>query len=184
MTSRRTLYAHGEPFGDCATERTVTGGYRCGGGGSRSSSAQSTSNEDRRVAVQDGIGVSGNSNALQLTSNTTTNILDGGAIREAFGFAREATGDALATTENTVSRALDSVDASNATLGQGYEMLLNTADRLFERGGDLIEQTQSAVASAYTRAQDSAKGTIDNRTIIVLAVAGAAAAVIATRARK
>lgn len=182
MTSRRTLYAHGEPFGDCATERTVTGGYRCGGGGSRSSSAQSTSNEDRRVAVQDGIGVSGNSNALELTS--ITNVLDGGAIKEAFGFAKDATGAALASTENTVGRALDSVDASNATLGQGYELLLNTADRLFERGGDLIEQTQSAVASAYTRAQDSAKGTIDNRTIIVLAVAGAAAAVIATRGRK
>lgn len=31
--SRRELYAHGEPFGDCATQRKITGGYICGGGG-------------------------------------------------------------------------------------------------------------------------------------------------------
>jgi len=31
--SRRELYAHGEPFGECATRRKVTGGYVCGGGG-------------------------------------------------------------------------------------------------------------------------------------------------------
>lgn len=31
--SRRELYAHGEPFGDCATRRKLGGGYVCGGGG-------------------------------------------------------------------------------------------------------------------------------------------------------
>lgn len=31
--SRRELYAHGEPFGDCATQRKIGGGYICGGGG-------------------------------------------------------------------------------------------------------------------------------------------------------
>ncbi len=31
--SRRELYAHGEPFGDCATRRKLGGGYICGGGG-------------------------------------------------------------------------------------------------------------------------------------------------------
>jgi hypothetical protein len=31
--SRRELYAHGEPFGDCATQRKLGGGYICGGGG-------------------------------------------------------------------------------------------------------------------------------------------------------
>lgn len=175
MTSitRQTLYAHGEPFGDCATERKITGSYRCGGGGSRSSSAQSTSNIDRRIAVQDGIGISGDSNALELITNTTTNVLDGGAIKGAFE-----------TTESTVSRALDSVDVSNATLGQGYDRLLGAAERLFDRGGELIGQTQKSVADAYVRAQDTSRGTIDNRTIIVLAVAGAAAVIIASRGTK
>lgn len=185
MTSRRELYAHGEPFGDSATRRKLGGGYICGGGGgSESSSTQATTNIDRRLAVQDGIGISGDSNALSLTTYTTTNVLDGGAIKAAFDFSKATSTDALRTTENTFSRALDSIDASNATLGQGYELLLGAADKLFDRGESLIGQTQQAVADAYVRAQDTAKGTIDNRTIIVLAVAGAAAAIIATRGRK
>lgn len=179
--SRQTLYAHGEPFGDSATERKVTGGYLCGGGGSRSSSAQTTNNIDQRVAVQDGLGISGDANAIQLTSTT----LDGGAIKGAFDFASGTTSDALVTTRATVGRALDSIDASNASLGDGYDRLLGAAEKLFDRGENLIGQTQQAVADAYNRAQDTSRGTIDNRTIIVLAVAGAAAAAfIATRGTK
>lgn len=37
--SRRELYAHGEPFGDCATRRKLGGGYVCGGGGKGSAPA-------------------------------------------------------------------------------------------------------------------------------------------------
>jgi hypothetical protein len=37
--SRRELYAHGEPFGDCATQRKLGGGYICGGGGKGSAPA-------------------------------------------------------------------------------------------------------------------------------------------------
>lgn len=177
--SRNTLYAHGEPFGDSATQRKITGGYVCGGGGSRSSSAQTTNNIDQRVAVQDGLGISGDANAIQLTT------IDGGAIKAAFDFASGTTSDALTTTRATVGRALDSIDASNATLGDGYDRLLGAAEKLFDRGENLIGQTQQAVADAYNRAQDTSKGTIDNRTIIVLAVAGAAAAAfIATRGTK
>ena len=37
--SRRELYAHGEPFGECATRRKIGGGYVCGGGGKGSAPA-------------------------------------------------------------------------------------------------------------------------------------------------
>jgi Chaperone of endosialidase len=37
--SRRELYAHGEPFGECATRRKLGGGYVCGGGGKGSAPA-------------------------------------------------------------------------------------------------------------------------------------------------
>lgn len=37
--SRRELYARGEPFGDCATQRKLGGGYICGGGGKGSAPA-------------------------------------------------------------------------------------------------------------------------------------------------
>lgn len=156
---------------------------------SSSSSSQTTNNLDRRIAVQDGIGISGDGNALELISNT--NVLDGGAIANAFTFAKGAfdfskatSADAFKLTGQTVSRALDSIDTSNATLGEGYESLLSAADKLFNRGESLIGKTQQAVADAYVRAQDTAKGTIDNRTIIVLAIAGAAAVFLISRGRK
>jgi hypothetical protein len=210
--------------------------------GSRSTSSQTTNNVDRRVAVQDGIGISGDGNALELISNTTTNLLDGGAIAEAFGFGRansadafrttretsadafdfargafdfskstsadafrttretsadafdfargafdfskSTSADALRTTRETYGRALDSIDANSATLGEGYERLLDAADSLWNRSEKLIGQTQQSVADAYVRAQDTARGTIDNRTIIVLAVVGAAALFLGTRGRK
>jgi hypothetical protein len=166
MTSRRELYAHGEPFGDSATRRSIDGkGYVCGfGGDSSSSSSNTTNNYDKRVVTNDGFGLSGDANQVELTTNNTTNVLDAGVIKEAFAFS----GD-------TVGRALDSIDASNATLGDGYGALIEAADNLFNRGENLIGQTQKAVADAYGQAQADKNGTIDNRTIIVLAAVGAAA---------
>lgn len=164
--SRRDLYAAGEPFGESCT-RQEAGRTIYGGGGSSSSSAQTTNNQDNRTAVQDGIGLSAsNNNAIGITTNNTTtvNTLDAGAIKSAFDFS----GD-------TVERALDTVDMSNATLGDGFDALLSAAERLFDKGDGLIGQTQKAVADAYAQAKTDTAGTIDNRTIIVLAVAGAAA---------
>lgn len=115
------------------------------GGGGDSSSAQTTNQADKRVVVDSGLGVSGDANVI--------NVTDGGIV----------------------SRALDSIDLNNATNAAGFEQLLTAADRLFDRGESLIGTTQKHVADAYAVASQEAKGTIDNRTIIVLAaVAGAA----------
>lgn len=174
--SRRELYAAGEPLGDCATARKPCGGYLCGGGGrSSSSSAQTTYNTDKRLAVGDGgFGISADNSALSFSDSRTTNVtdarstvvnaLDGGAIAGAFD-----------ATKASVSRALQTVDLNNATNAEGFSKLLTTAEGLFNKGEYLIGQTQQAVADAYNQAQTSKAGTIDNRTIIVLAVAGAAA---------
>lgn len=166
MTSRRELYAHGEPFGDSATRRSINGkGYVCGfGGDSSSSSSNTTNNYDKRVVTQDGFGLSGDNNAVELTTTNTTNILDGGVIENAFDFSTK-----------TVGRALDSIDSNNATLGEGYSALIDATENLFDRGEGLIGQTQKAVADAYGQAQADKNGTIDNRTIIVLAAVGAVA---------
>lgn len=126
------------------------------GGRSSSSSASTTTNQDNRVAVQDGIGLSNSSgNAINITT------VDG----------------------QIVGRALDTVDLNNATLGEGFESLLSAADNLFNRGENLIGQTQKAVADAYGQAQINAAGTIDNRTIIVLAVAAGAAVIALSRSK-
>lgn len=177
--SRRQLERHGEPLGECVTRPKLGGGYWCGGGGGggSSSSTTSTENSDKRLAVSSGAGITGDNSSISVYSTSTDSGL--------------------------VSRALDSVDAANAVNAEGFENLLNAstknysvtvgsqtqgfsqligaAERLFNQGQNLIGTTQKSVADAYSQAQVNKSGTIDNRTIIVLAVAGAAAAFAITR---
>lgn len=195
MTSRRELYAHGEPFGDSATRRKIDGkGYVCGfGGDSSSATTTNTLNQDNRVAVQGGLGLANSSgNSIDITTNT----LDGGIVGRALDSVDRTTAamlginsDALAASRENTAAALDFANQANAraletvdtTLNDGFSRLLDISKDLFVYGGDLIDQTQSTVAAAYMDAQNTAKGTIDNRTIIVLAVAAAAALVLMTR---
>lgn len=113
------------------------------GGDSASSTSSTTENADKRNAVQDGIGISGDGNRLSVA------ITDGGIV----------------------SRALQSVDLANANAGEGFAKLIDTAGDLFNQGQGLIGQTQKAVADAYGQAQTDKAGTIDNRTLIALAAA-------------
>lgn len=147
--SKRQLYAAGEPLGDSVTRAKLGGGYVCGGGGG-SSSSQSSANYDNRVAVQDGIG-------LSASSGNTISV---------------QTVDA-----EIVGKALDSVNIGNALGAEGFLKLLDVQKEMFNTSQGLIGQTQKAVADAYGQAQNDKAGTIDNRTIIVLAAAGAAALV-------
>lgn len=122
--------------------------------GSKSSSKQSTTNNDNRVAVEGGFGLS-NSDRNTFSIQTSDPVI--------------------------VSRALDSVDVANAGMSDGFTKLLESAGALFDRGESLIGRTQTAVADAYGRAQADVKGGIDQRTMIVLAVAGAAALAFSRR---
>jgi len=152
--SKRQLYALGETLGDSATHReggrTIYGG---GGSKSSSSSATTTTNTDKRIAVESGIGISSDS------STVTVEALDGAIVQ----------------------KALDTVQAADATAGQGFSQLLGLADKLFTGAGEVISSTQNAslkqLETLNTAANDS-KGTIDQKTMIVLAVAGAAAIVL------
>lgn len=160
--SRRQLYAAGETFGESATRREP-GRVVCGGGDSSSSNA--THNYDKRNAVQNGVGVSGDGNVL--------NITDGGSVKAA-----------LTAVTATNARAFDSIDRTNALSGEGFEKLLQAADKLWQRGETLIGQTQQHVADAYLSANTDAQGTIDNKTIVVLGVAAAAVAGLVAYSRK
>lgn len=139
----------------------------------KSSSSQSQ-NVDKRVVVQDGIGISGDSNRV------VVNTSDYGAIAGGVSVASKA----LDAVSKTTSRALDSVDKSTALVGKGYEDLIEAAGDLFNRGERMIGQTQQAVQDAYRTANTDAKGTIDNKTIIVLGVAAATVAGVVAYSKK
>jgi hypothetical protein len=173
--SRRQLYAMGEPLGESATSAKLGGGYVCGGGGG-SKSSQSSANYDQRVAVQDGIGLSGSSgNTITASSSTHYNITDGGIVTRGLQSVDSAFAGMLETTEKTYAGALDAVRINNATNADSFTKMLDMAGDMFKRSEGLIGQTQKSVADAYSMAQADAKGTVDNRTIMVIAVAGIAA---------
>lgn len=88
----------------------------------------STKNVDMRIAAADG---SINSSAYIEASGSTVNVLDGGAIHAAFGFAREVAADAfdMATasqvnTNETITDAMEQVAEAYADAKQGEQKVL------------------------------------------------------------
>jgi len=103
------------------------------GGKSKSSSSASTStkNVDMRIAAADG---SINSSAYIEASSSTVNVLDGGAVHAAFGFAREVAADAFdmasasqVNTNETINEAMDQVAQAYADAKQGEQKVLTAA---------------------------------------------------------
>lgn len=168
--SRQQLYAMGEPIGDSATRREC-GRTLYGGGGSKSSSssATTTTSTDKRIAVESGIGISSDSSTVNVQT------LDGGIVH----------------------KALDTVKASDATAGEGFSQLLGLADKLFTGAEKVISSTQNASLKQLATTQDAGlrqmeilntaandkQGSIDQKTLIVLAVAGAAVLVLPKMAK-
>lgn len=169
--SKRQLYELGMPLGESVTRHKLGGGYVCGGGGD-SESSQSSSNYDQRVAVQDGIGLSGSSGNTISVQTVDAQIvgkaLDSVNVSNALG--ADNFSKLLKTSGDMFGQSLKSNESV-------YSQSLNAMTKVFNEGQGLIGQTQKAVADAYSMAQNDKAGTIDNRTIIVLAVAGAAALV-------
>lgn len=146
--SRRDLEAAGLPIGDM-TRPKLGGGYCChgGGGGSSSSNATTTTSTDKRMVVDQGIGISSDS------SSVVVNALDG----------------------DIVKHALDTVKASDAIAGEGFGKLLDLTGKVFDVGSGVIKAGQQMTADAYQTATAEKSGSIDNKTIMILGIAGAAA---------
>ncbi len=116
------------------------------------------------------------------TSNVTTTttdkrqVVDGGSVGVT---ADHSTVNVQTIDAGIVKEALDTVKASDATNGEGFEKLLDLASNLFDKGGALIEKTQDATLAqieSVNSAANDRQGSIDQKTVVVLAVAGAAAA--------
>lgn len=189
------------PLGESVTRAKLGGGYVCGGGGG-SSSSQASSNYDNRVAVQDGIGLSASNNNTVSTTNqswlnvTTTDAgivsrgLDtvdkglagmlgtiAGTNKQSLDFVDGAFGGMLGTIKDTNKQAFTVVDSALDYSSESFSKLLQAQKSMFDTSQGLIGQTQKSVADAYAQAQTEAKGTIDNKTIMVLGVAAAVALV-------
>lgn len=138
------------------------------GSKSKSSSATTYQSTDRRVVADGGgVGMSGDGNAVSI------NMMDGGAI---------------AASADVVKAALQTIEKADATAGEGFESTLRLASDSFARlvdlagdvlegGASALERSQELTAQAYSESVETRQATIDNKTITVIAIAGAVAAV-------
>ncbi|HJV24565.1 MAG TPA: hypothetical protein VJ673_02715 [Aromatoleum sp.] len=124
-------------------------------------STLSASGQKSNAAGAGAILVPGDRNLI--STNTTTNYqtIDAGSVQMA--------GD-------TISKALDVVAGADATAGDGFERVITLAGDMMDAGRQMVADTQQAALSAYSQATTEKAGTIDNKTIIVLGIAGAAVA--------
>ena len=130
---------------------------------SSSSQTNQTYNTDKRLVVDQGIGISSDS------SSVTVNALDAGIV-----------GDSL----KAVTKALDTVSTADAVAGDSLNRIIGLADKLFDGAGKLVTETQKTAATFAQSAAADNKGVIDNKTIMVLGVAGAAAVALSAWGKK
>ncbi len=125
--SRRELYAHGEPLGDCVTERKLGGGYICGGGGKGGSAPPAP--DYTQAALAQGASSKEVTN-MQTFANRPTQVTPFGSVTWGTGATLDpATGQPVTTwTQNynltpQAQRALDSqlaVQQGRSDLAQNF----------------------------------------------------------------
>ncbi|MCK9991397.1 MAG: hypothetical protein RugAbin2_02411 [Rugosibacter sp.] len=117
-----------------------------GGSKSSSSSSNQTINTDKRLVVDGGgVGVSSDSSTVNVTQT------DLGAIGRAFDFAT----------------------TSGANVVTTLDKVLGIADTVLKGSLASVQSTNSVVSQAYETAKNTTSGAIDQKTMIVMAIAGA-----------
>jgi hypothetical protein len=122
---------------------------------------------------------SSSSNQATNTYNTDKRIANDG------GFVAQDGGVINATIQSVdkdiISKALDTIGMADATNGESFGALLTLADKVITGGGELLATGQQQVLSSLQTLQTEKQGSIDNKTIVLLAAAGAAAYVLSKR---
>lgn len=138
---------------------------------SSSDSSSSTTNnyEDRRNAVQGGVGVSGNDN----TTSTTINTLDAGAVKAGIDAATTAV-----TSMADVSKSTVNASSHLADVGLAMQQANNSLAQTLVQGTESTNQAVTQIAADMAKTQVAAQN--DNRYLIaagmaVVAIVGFAA---------
>ncbi len=89
--------------------------------------------------------------------------------------ARQASQDAMGSAAASQRSALDFAAGANAINGQGFQSLLSGGLNLLNKAFDATTKTQQFTADAYQTASAELSGSLDNKTIMILGLAAAAA---------
>lgn len=120
------------------------------GSSSSSTSSTTTNNTDRRLVVDgSSAGVSANSSTVNVTQT------DHGAI----------------------SSAMQILSAGQDRTGDSFDRVVGLADTLLRGSLSVVQDSTGVVSQAYETARNTQTGSIDQKTMIVLGIAGAVAVV-------
>lgn len=126
----------------------------------------------------DFLGMGDSDKSTQANTTTTSNNIDRRQVVAEGGFGVASDGATVNITSvdaGIAKAAIDAVSGADATNGQGFTQLLNLADKVFTGAGAMLDTTQKtslAQVEALNTVANDAKGVIDQKTIIVLAIAG------------
>lgn len=114
---------------------------------------------------------SSKSSSSSTTNNTTTNNVDKRLVVGEYGAGVSADNSTINMTVSSlapevVQSALDFAGRNDAIMGEGFGALVKSSENLFGQMADRI-------GSAYSLAQNDAKGGLEQKTVIMLAVIGA-----------
>ena len=137
------------PFSGYGRDGRRTCYFGGGGGKSESTNQTTTTNTDKRLVVNDGIGISSDSSSLTLNQTSVD--------------------------KDIVNKALETVQFADATAGEGFNQLISLSDKLFTGAGNLVAATQQTALETMAANNVETAGKIDNKTITILGVAAAAA---------
>jgi hypothetical protein len=113
---------------------------------------------------------------------TTTNNIDKRIVTERGLIATEgATVNYTGLDADIVGKALDTVQINDAQNGEGFTKLLSLADKVISGTGELLNKGQDQVLQAAQSVQAEKQGSIDQKTIMILGVAAAAAFAVSRR---
>ena len=135
--------------------------------------------------VTAGVGVVGQSFENLITGATD---LFGQASKEdtkrfkaALDASSSSTAAALSASQASTQAALNAGQAGLSQSFGGFGSLLNSAEKLWAGNDKALTTATSAIAGAYQNAASEKAGALDNKTIMILGVAGAAALAFAMR---
>lgn len=150
------------------------------GSTSQANQTTQTSLNDSRVTNRDGVVV-GDGSAVDMsqafTSNETTNLSSWDASTSS---TNTNTGSFNNSVDSVITgQAFEYAKGVDATLGAGLSSVLTFAKDIANKSNDnatsLASRFSDGVAQAFDSARNTTPGGIDNKTMIVIAVAGAAA---------
>jgi len=121
-------------------------------------------------------------------ANQTTQNIDDRVVNDSGVVARDSVVNVSSVDPEIAKAAFDFATKADATNGDGFDKLLGAAVELTKHSQDtangLAAKFQDNVLQAFDSARNTTPGGIDNKTMIVIAVAAAGALAVAASNRR